>query len=74
MQVLYPHFNYSTWTREMLGRPVWKHAGVLLLFLVSTVESDCERGGTCGDADKALADIAGDPSIYQQCCCKPSTL
>ena len=51
---------------EMLGRPVWKHAGVLLLLLVSTVESDCERGGTCGDADKALADIAGDPKSYQQ--------
>ena len=50
----------------MLRRPVWKHAGVLLLLLVSTVESDCERGGTCGDADKALADIAGDPKSYQQ--------
>ena len=49
----------------MLG-PVWKHAGVFLLLFVSTVESDCERGGTCGDAAKALADIRADPKSYQQ--------
>ena len=45
---------------------VWKHAGVFLLLFVSTVESDCERGGTCGDATKALADIRADPKSYQQ--------
>ena len=38
----------------------------LLLLLFSTVQSDCERGGTCGDADKILADIAADPKSYQQ--------
>ena len=38
----------------------------LLLLLVSSVQSDCERGGTCNDADKMLADIAADPKSYQQ--------
>ena len=38
----------------------------LLLLLVSSVQSDCERGGTCEDADKILADIAADPKSYQQ--------
>ena len=38
----------------------------ILVLLVSTVQSDCERGGTCGDADKILADIAADPKSYQQ--------
>ena len=38
----------------------------LLLLLVSSVQSDCERGGTCDDADKILADIAVDPKSYQQ--------
>ena len=28
----------------------------LLLLLVSSVQSECERGGTCNDADKLLAD------------------
>ena len=37
-----------------------------LLLLVSTVQSDCERGGTCDDADRILADIAADPKSYQQ--------
>ena len=36
----------------------------------SSVQSDCERGGTCDDADKVLADkvladIATDPKSYQ---------
>ena len=38
----------------------------LLLLMVSSVQSDCERGGTCDDADKVLADIAVDPKSYQQ--------
>ena len=38
----------------------------LLLLLVSKVQSDCERGGTCGDADKIMADITADPKSYQQ--------
>ena len=36
------------------------------LLLVSSVQSDCERGGTCNDADKLLADIAADPKSHQQ--------
>ena len=43
-----------------------RHCISILLLLVSTVQSDCERGGTCGDADKMLADIAADPKSYQQ--------
>ena len=38
----------------------------ILLLLFSTVQSDCERGETCDDADKILADIAADPKSYQQ--------
>ena len=38
----------------------------LLLLHISSVQSDCERGGTCGDADTVLADIATDPKSYQQ--------
>ena len=38
----------------------------LLLLLVSTVQSDYERGGTCDDTDKMLKDIAADPKSYQQ--------
>ena len=30
------------------------------------MQSDCERGGTCSDADKLLADIAADPKSHQQ--------
>ena len=59
------YFCYGTWTLEML-RPVWKNVGGLLLLLVSTVQSDCERGGTCGDTEKVLGDIASDPKSYQQ--------
>ena len=36
------------------------------LLLVSSVQSDCERGGTCNDADKMLADIATDRKSHQQ--------
>ena len=36
------------------------------LLLVTSVQSDCERGGTCNDADKMLADIAADPKSHQQ--------
>ena len=36
------------------------------LLLVRSVQSDCERGGTCNDADKLLADIAADPKSHQQ--------
>ena len=36
------------------------------LLLVTSVQSDCERGGTCNDADKLLADIAADPKSHQQ--------
>ena len=43
-----------------------RHSISILLLLVSTVQSDCERGGTCDDADKMLADIAADPKSYQQ--------
>ena len=39
---------------------------IFLLLLVSTVQSDCESGGTCGDAEKMLRDIAADPKSYQQ--------
>ena len=59
------YFCNDTWTLEMLRR-VWNNVGVLLLLLVSTVQSDCERGETCDDADKILADIAADPKSYQQ--------
>ena len=38
----------------------------ILLLLFSTVQSDCEKGRNCGDADKILADIAADPKSYQQ--------
>ena len=38
----------------------------LLLLLISTVYSDCQRGGTCDDVDKMLIDIAADPKSYQQ--------
>ena len=41
-------------------------AGVLFLFLISSVQSDCERGGRCDDADTILRDIAADPKSYQQ--------
>ena len=38
----------------------------LFLLLVTSVQSDCERGGTCSDADELLADIAADPKSHQQ--------
>ena len=38
----------------------------LFLLLVTSVQSDCERGGTCNDEDKLLADIAADPKSHQQ--------
>ena len=38
----------------------------LLLLLINSVQSDCERGGTCDDADTMLRDIAADPKSYQQ--------
>ena len=38
----------------------------LFLLLISSVQSDCERGGTCDDADTMLRDIAADPKSYQQ--------
>ena len=47
-------------------RPVWKNVGVLLLLLVNSVQGDCERGETCGDAEKMLRDIAADHKSYQQ--------
>ena len=43
-----------------------RHCISILLLLVSTVQSDCERGRTCDDGDKILADIAADPKSYQQ--------
>ena len=43
-----------------------RHCICILLLLVSTVHSDCERRGTCDDTDKILADIAADPKSYQQ--------
>ena len=47
-------------------RPPCLSVGVLLLLLVTSVQSDCERGGTCNDEDKLLADIAADPKSHQQ--------
>ena len=47
-------------------RPLCLSVAVLFLLLVSSVQSDCERGGTCNDADKLLADIAADPKSHQQ--------
>ena len=47
-------------------RPLCLSVAVLFLLLVSSVQSDCERGGTCNDADKMLADIAADPKSHQQ--------
>ena len=38
----------------------------ILLLLVTSVQSDCERGGTCNDTDKLLEDIAADPKSHQQ--------
>ena len=38
----------------------------LLSLLCSLVQSDCERGGTCDDADIILRDIGADPKSYQQ--------
>ena len=38
----------------------------LLLLLVSSVHSDCERGEICNDANRMLADIAADPKSHQQ--------
>ena len=43
-----------------------RHCIGILLLLISTVQSDCERGGTCDDTVKILADIAADPKSYQQ--------
>ena len=43
-----------------------RHCISILLLLVTSVQSDCERGGTCSDADKLLADIAADPKSHQQ--------
>ena len=43
-----------------------RHFISILLLLVSLVQSDCERGGTCNDADKLLADIAADTKSHQQ--------
>ena len=38
----------------------------VLVLLFNSVQSECERGGTCSDADKVLADIAADPKSHQQ--------
>ena len=43
-----------------------RHCISILLLLVTSVQSDCERGGTCNDADELLADIAADPKSHQQ--------
>ena len=43
-----------------------RHSISILLLLVTSVQSDCERGGTCNDANKLLADIAADTKSHQQ--------
>ena len=43
-----------------------RHCISILLLLVSTLQSDCERIRTCDDTDEILADIAADPKSYQQ--------
>ena len=47
-------------------RQLLRDVCVFLLLLVSTVQCDCERGGTCEDADTMLRDLAADPKSYQQ--------